>query len=204
MIITLSLLSHSPNNKVPIYKVHLCSHNQLKNYFSFRCMPLSTSSICSIGIESYAIKVAQDERVIAIADVIRNARSAVLNSDIDPVCITLLDIVNCFYTFPPCLDFKLLLPCASVCVELVEYYTLCFAKVAKHIRDKTVSDHFLRFNCHAAESYYIGHDERLFQLDDEICLKIPYGQFNYIYVCCLNLRRLEKLFLKAQELKSNA
>ena len=110
----------------------------------------------------------------------RYARLALLNSDIDPVCITLLEIVDCFYTFPPCLDFKLLLPCASTCLELVEYYLVCVVQIGKHIRDKTVSDHFLRFRCRAAESYYIGHDKRLFQLDEENCLTMPNGQFNYV------------------------
>ena len=98
-----------------------------------------------------------------------------MESEIDPICTTLLKLVNCFYMFPPCLDFKLLLPCASFCVDLVEYYALCFAQVARHIRNRTVQDHFLRFNCREAESYYIGLNETLFQLDDESCLKIPDG-----------------------------
>ena len=102
------------------------------------------------------------------------------DSEIDPICITLLDLISCFYKFPPCLDFKLLLPCDSFCVNIVEYYTLCFAQVAKHIRNKVVQDHFILFNCREAESYYIGLDEGLFQLDDESCLKIPDGQFNCI------------------------
>ena len=85
-------------------------------------------------IETYAIDVAQIEQNIAIVNVLRIARSALLGT-VDPVCITLIDCIICYFRFPPCKYDKLLLPCANICEELFHFLIICFDPFHAQIND---------------------------------------------------------------------
>ena len=156
-----------------------CIGITIVTYFSIRCVPSLKNNTCDgFGVESYAIEVAQDKLNIAIVDIFKSARSEVLSSDIDPVCTAILDLIICFYRFPPCLDFKLLLPCATSCGEILRFFVICYDSIAEHINDRAIVNHFSDYRCRVAESYYRGYDSRYFKFNDAQCIDIPNGQYN--------------------------
>ena len=118
-------------------------------------------------------------------DSFENARSAVLNSDIDPICITIFDFITCFFRYPPCSDFKLILPCTGSCGELIGFYASCSNEIAEHINDTIIRDHFIDLRCRVTDTYYIGYEKSLFDFDDDICIDIPNGLFNYRQKLCI-------------------
>ena len=157
--------------------VHI--HINCKLFF-IRCVPSRKNNTCDVyGIESYAIEVAQDNLNIAIVDAFKSARSEVLSSDIDPVCIGILDMIICFYSFPPCLDFQLLLPCASSCGEILRFFVICYYSIVQHINNDAIWNHFTDYRCRVAESYYTGYNSRYFKFNDVQCINIPEGQYSY-------------------------
>ena len=147
-----------------------CSYIYLS---SFRCVPVLENGFCS-PIGTYAIDVAQDELNIATVNAYSRARSALMESDIDRICITLLDVIICIYRFPPCQDFNLVLPCGSICAEFFRFLRICLAAVVQHVDDQTVRDHFVRFNC-LPETYYADYDRRYFIPIDDYCIDLPDG-----------------------------
>ena len=98
----------------------------------------------------------------------------------DPFCIAVLDLITCFFRFPPCLDFKLILPCTSSCGELIKFYANCADKITEHIHDDIIRDHFTNIRCRVTDTYYIGYEKSLFEFDDDICIDILNGLFNYM------------------------
>ena len=147
--------------------------------FSFRCVPVPSNETCKnflIGLESYAIDVAQIEQNIAIINSLGSARSAVLGSDIDPSCITLLDWVICITKRPPCLDTKLILPCVDTCGVILSFFATCYNAVEEFVVDQTVRDHFQQYRCRLPESYYNGFNEDHFIVDTPgPCVSLPLG-----------------------------
>ena len=140
---------------------------------TFRCNPLLENKECRIVTENYAVDVAQTEENVAIVNALKSVRLIILESDIDPSCIILVEWIICAFSFPPCLDTKLLLPCFNVCVELSPYFLLCFNDVNKHITDNTVKEHFKSYRCRSPESYHDGYDGRHFSLNDTQCVYLP-------------------------------
>ena len=146
-----------------------CSYN----LSSFRCAPVLENGLCS-AVGTYAIDVAQDKLNIATVNAFKRARSAVLESDIDRICITLLDLIICIYRFPPCQDFKLILPCGSICADFSRFLRICFTAIVQHVNNQTVRDHFAFFNC-LPETYYVDYDRRYFVPIDNYCVDLPDG-----------------------------
>ena len=144
------------------------------SYLPFRCAPVPPNGTCS-AIGSYAIDIAQVEVIMAIVNNFENARSAVLDSDIDPLCITLLDVLICIYKFPLCLDFNLILPCATACGDVLRLLGICFS-VIPITNNQAINNHFARFDCRSPESYYVGYDARYFLPTDMHCFDIPPGK----------------------------
>lgn len=145
-------------------------------YLSFRCVPVPSNETCRdfvIGLESYAIDIAQIEQNIAIVHALGSARSAVLGSDIDPSCITLLDWVICITKLPPCSDTKLILPCVDTCGVILSFFAICYNAVEEFVDDKTVRNHFQRYRCRLPESYYDGYNKDHFVKSP--CVSIPLG-----------------------------
>ena len=105
----------------------------------------------------------------------QSARSAVLESDIDPSCITILDWIICLYRLPPCLRTKLLLPCIETCKELLNFLVTCYGDIEVHIDDKAVRDYFTAYRCRLPESYYDGYDGNHFILNLTPCITLPPG-----------------------------
>ena len=103
----------------------------------------------------------------------KSIRIALLESDTDPTCITAVEWIICLFSFPPCLDTKLLLPCINVCVRLSPYILLCFNDINKHINDIAVKEHFKGYRCRSPESYHDGYDGRHFLLNDTQCIYLP-------------------------------
>ena len=152
------------------------------SYLPFRCAPVSPNGTCS-SIGSYAIDIAQLEVNIAIANNFERVRSPLLDSGIDPVCITILDTFICIYKFPLCLDFKLLLPCATACADVFDHFGTCISASTISIarfNNQTLNDHFARFDCDSPESYYIGYDERYFLPINMHCMDLPPGKSFYL------------------------
>ena len=148
-------------------------NNCYDTYLPFRCVPLLTNGTCS-AIENYAIDIAQVELNIAIANALESARSAVLESDIDPSCITRLDWIMCIFRFPPCLDSRLLLICGNACGELLYFFANCYNSIEEHVINQTIRDHLMGFICRSP--YYGFNDERYFIYDDDDgCIDIPTG-----------------------------
>ena len=137
-------------------------------YLAFRCVPVPSNETCRdvvIGLESYAIDVAQIEQNIAIINVMESVRLAVLGYDLDPSnsCITLIDWVICIAKLPPCSDTKLILPCADTCGVILSFFTTCYNSVEEFAdNDETVRDYFLRYRCRLPETYYDGYNEEHF------------------------------------------
>ena len=135
----------------------------------------SLNETCRNIIETYAIDVAQIERNIAIVNALRSARSAVLGTDIDPSCITLVDWIICYFRFPPCKFDKLLLPCANTCGELIRFLLICYDPIREHIDDPTVLEHFKSYGCRLPESYYEGYARLYFITAPTPCITLPTG-----------------------------
>ena len=134
-------------------------------YLSFRCVPVPSNETCRgvvIGLESYAIDVAPIEQNIAIINSFRDARSALLGSDIDPSCITLLDWVICIYALPPCSDTKLIPPCVDTCGEILSFFATCYNAIQMFVINETVRDHFRDYRCRIFGTYYDGYSEDYF------------------------------------------
>ena len=128
---------------------------------SFRCVPVSSNETCRgvvIGLESYAIDVAQTKQNIAFINSLRNARSVVLamGSDIDPSCITILNWLICIYTLPPCSDTKLISPCNDTREEILKFLATCYNAVEEFVDDQTVKDYFQYY---FFQTYYDGYSE---------------------------------------------
>ena len=140
---------------------------------SFRCVPVPVNKRCRNLIESYAIDVGQIELNIAITKEFEDARLEVLKSDIDPSCITILDGIICTFRFPPCLDNKLMLPCENTCLELLQFFVICYEAIVDHVNDKAVRAHFEGYRCLSPESYFDGYDARYF--NGEQCISVPNG-----------------------------
>ena len=97
------------------------------------------------------------------------------------MCITIFDFITCFFRFPPCSsDFRLILPCTSSCGEILGFHGSCSSKIAEHINDTIIRSHFDKLRCRAQETYYMGYEKSLFEFDDDICIDLPNGLFNYI------------------------
>ena len=139
---------------------------------SFRCDPMPVNETCGFFIDSYAIDIAQVEQNIAIVNAMNSARLALLESDIDPSCIAILEVIMCIFRFPPCWDTKLLLPCSETCVEHSPLLLICFDPVVKHINDPTVKEHFKSYRCRSPEGYYDGYDGRYFSFNDTPCVDL--------------------------------
>ena len=140
---------------------------------SFRCDPMPVNETCGFFIDSYAIDIAQVEQNIAIVNAMNSARLALLESDIDPSCIAILEVIMCIFRFPPCWDTKLLLPCSEACVERSPLLFICYDPVVKHINDATVKEHFKSYRCRSPEGYYDGYDGRYFLFNDTPCIDLP-------------------------------
>ena len=97
------------------------------------------------------------------------------------MCITIFDFITCFFRFPPCSpDFRLLLPCTGSCGEIIGFYSSCSSEIAEHINDTVIRDHFTALRCRAEDTYYDGYEKSLFEFDDDICIDLSNGLFNYI------------------------
>ena len=145
-------------------------------FLSFRCVPVPANETCRvfvIGLESYAIDVAQVEQNIAIANALGNVRSAILESDIDPSCIALLDWIICIVKLPPCVDTKLILPCVDACGVILSFFATCYNAVEELVNDRTVRNHFQRYRCRLPETYYDGYNEDHFIKNP--CVSLSFG-----------------------------
>ena len=148
---------------------------------SLRCVPVPENDTCRNITESYGIDVAQVELNTAIVNAMESARSALtLESNIDPTCITITDLIICVFKLPPCIGTKLILPCIESCEKLLGYFLTCYDATRKHLEDQTVKDHFKTYGCRLPESYYDGYDSRHFityktQSSQCIDIDIPNG-----------------------------
>ena len=147
----------------------------IKQFLNFRCVPVPGNEICGTVIESYAIDVAQVKLNTIIVNSLESARSAVLESDIDPSCITILDWIICLYRLPPCFGTKLLFPCIETCEELLGFLVTCYGDIEVHIDDNAVRRHFTGYRCRLAESYYDGYDWDHFVANLTTCINAPLG-----------------------------
>ena len=105
----------------------------------------------------------------------KSARSAVLESDIDPSCITILDWIICLLRLPACFGTELLLPCIEVCEELLSFLVTCYGDIEVHIDDNAVRNYFTAYRCRLPESYYDGYDGNHFILNLNPCITLPLG-----------------------------
>ena len=147
-------------------------------YLNFRCVPVPENETCRNVIESYAIDVAQVELNIAIVNAMENTRSGLLETDIDPSCITIADLIICIFKLPPCIGTKLILPYIKSCEKLLGYFLTCYDATREHIEDQTVKDHFKTYGCRLPESHYDGYDSRHFityKTQSSQCIDIPPG-----------------------------
>ena len=145
---------------------------------SFRCVPLPVNETCrdiAIGLESFATDVAQLELSIAIVNALESARSAILGSNINPSCITIVDWVICIAKFPPCVDTKLILPCSNACGVILSFFATCFSAIEDFVDDRAVREHYQRYRCRLPEAYYDGYNENHF-ITEGPCISIPLGQ----------------------------
>ena len=168
MPVSLGTVTHQVNN-IYITNFHM-------PYFSFRCAPVPVNETCKefvIGLESYAIDVAQLEQNIAIVNALEGARLAILGSDINPSCVTLVDWTICISKLPPCVDTKLILPCLNSCGVILSFFATCFNIVQSFVSDQIVREHFQHYRCHLPESYYDGFNEDHFTKSS--CVGVPLG-----------------------------
>lgn len=139
-------------------------------------MPIPVNETCRghvIGLESYAIDVAQIEVNFAIVRALENARLELLDSEIDPSCFTIIDWTICFFRFPPCVGTKLMLPCTDACPVILSFFAICFDAVQKLVDDKEVRNYFQRYRCRLHEAYYEGYDKKHFV--NNPCVDVPIG-----------------------------
>ena len=102
-------------------------------------------------------------------------RSAVLETDIHPSCITILDWIICVYRLPPCIGTELILPCIETCEAILRFLVTCYDAVGQHINDTAVREHFRGYKCRSAEGYYDGYDRRHFTFNRTQCIDVPTG-----------------------------
>ena len=93
------------------------------------------------------------------------------HNDTDPDCITILRWVTCFYTYPPCLNYKLLLPCTDACGQILSFFLICHDVIETEVEDVSVRLHFRQLGCLIAETYYEGYSKIYFINDDSECIE---------------------------------
>ena len=93
------------------------------------------------------------------------------HADTDPVCITILQWIICLFAFPPCSNYKLLLPCTDVCGEIISFFLICFDVIETQVDDVAVRLHFRSFGCLIAETYYEGYGKIYFINEGNECFE---------------------------------
>ena len=85
-----------------------------------------------------------------------------LSNSTRPFCNELLDSTICFYQFPPCEDFKLLLACSNSCELFFDQIQQCFGDRIATIEDTILSNLLTDFSCSNVNHYYIGYNNSFF------------------------------------------
>ena len=87
--------------------------------------------------------------------------------DVDDSCIIILQWISCFYRYPPCLNYKLLLPCADICGKILTFFVLCHDVIETQVDDVPVRLHFRSLGCRIAETYYDGYNNKEYFINDD-------------------------------------
>ena len=149
----------------------------LYDIFIFRCVPLPEDEPCKnyfLNLSTYAIDVAQIELNRDIVVALEGAISVLQqpeHADTDAVCITILRWIICVFAYPPCSNYKLLLPCSDTCGNILSFFLTCHDVIETQVDDVPVRLHFRSFGCLIAETYYEGVDKIYFNNNGSECFE---------------------------------
>ena len=132
-----------------------------------RCLQVPQNNFCRTqrNFTDYAIDVARLH--VDIVDAWNKLRDVFLNSpDVNNFCFSLVAWSACFYSFPPCKDFKLLLPCEQTCDFLTNNIEVCLDDVLdtfRRLNFTILKDYFfVDFDCYTTDDYYINFKQPYF------------------------------------------
>ena len=89
----------------------------------------------------------------------------------DPACITILQWITCLFAYPPCLNYKLLLPCEDACGDVISIFGTCDDVIRTEVDDDPVRLHLRNVRCRIAESFYEGYSEVYFINEGSECFE---------------------------------
>ena len=141
----------------------------------FRCVSVPEDEPCKnyfLNLSTYAIDVAQGQLNKDIVVALEGAISVLQqpdHADTDTVCITILRWIICIFTYPPCSNYKLLLPCSDTCGDILLFFLTCHNVIETQVEDVSVRLHFRSLSCVIAETYYEGYGRIYFNNEGSEC-----------------------------------
>ena len=132
-----------------------------------RCLQVPLNDFCRTqrNFTDYAIDVAFLH--VDIVNAWNKLRDVFLNApNVNNFCFNFVAWVTCFYSFPPCKDFKLLLPCENTCDFLSNDIEVCLNDVLDIIEQLNFTIlqeyFFMDFDCYTTDDYYINFKQPYF------------------------------------------